>query len=128
MAYESTGPNAGRTTPGSSSPGDESGIGQTIESTASALGRSAASKADRARTRAASGLESAAQSVHAGTDQVASAGHSAGDALSSSARYVRDNDVSSMMDDVLDLVRDNPGYALLGAAALGFLVGRAITR
>jgi ElaB/YqjD/DUF883 family membrane-anchored ribosome-binding protein len=128
MAYESTGPNVGRTTPGSSSPGDESGIGEAVESTASTLGRAAAGKADRVRTRAAAGLESAAQSVHAGTDQVASAGHSAGDALASGARYVRDNDVSSMMDDFLDLVRDNPGYALLGAAALGFLLGRAISR
>lgn len=121
MAYESTGSNVGRG-PGSPSPSEEA------ESTAAALGRAAANKADRARTRAASGLESAAQSVHAGTDQVASAGHSAADAISSSARYVRDTDVSGMMDDVLDLVRDNPGIALLGAAALGFLLGRAITR
>lgn len=124
MAYESTGSSPGRTTPA----GEESSLGQSAESAASALGRSAANKADRARTRTAAGLESAAQSVHAGTEQVASAGHSAGDALSSSARYVRDTDVNGMMEDILDVVRNNPGIALLGAAALGFLVGRAITR
>jgi hypothetical protein len=33
-----------------------------------------------------------------------------------------------MIDDVMQLVKNNPGPALLGAAALGFLVGRALSR
>lgn len=127
MAYESTGPNVGRT-PGSPSPAEESSTVQSAESMASSLGRSAANKAERARTRTAAGLESAAESVHSGVDQAASVGHSAGDALSSSARYLRERDMGDMMEDVMDVVRNNPGIALLSAAAFGFLVGRVITR
>jgi hypothetical protein len=33
-----------------------------------------------------------------------------------------------MMGDLMQLVRNNPGPALLGALALGFLVGRALSR
>lgn len=101
---------------------------EKAEATASELGRSAEKKAQRARTRAAAGLDSAAKSMHAGADRVADAGHSAGDALASSARYVREHDARDMAEDAMDIVRRNPGVALLGAAALGFLVGRAITR
>jgi len=33
-----------------------------------------------------------------------------------------------MMSDFVDVIRRNPGPALLGAAALGFLLGRALSR
>ena len=106
----------------------EPDIVEKAEATASELGRSAGKKAQRARTRAAAGLDSAAKTVHAGAERVADAGHSAGDALASGARYVREHDARDMVEDAMDIVRSHPGVALLGAAALGFLVGRAITR
>lgn len=115
MAYESTHP--GVANPGASS-----------EPTASAPGSSSAGKAERARRRAAAGLEGAAQSVHAGVERAAGAGHSAGNALSSGAQYLREHDAGAMMEDVMDVIRNNPGVAILGAAALGFLVGRLLTR
>jgi hypothetical protein len=66
--------------------------------------------------------------VHAGVERAADAGHSAGDALASGAEYVREHDVRDMMEDVMHVVRSNPGVALLSAATLGYLVGRVITR
>jgi hypothetical protein len=33
-----------------------------------------------------------------------------------------------MMGDLKDVVRRNPGLALLGAAALGLILGRALSR
>jgi len=36
--------------------------------------------------------------------------------------------VKAMMADVLKLVKNNPGAALLTAAAVGFLMGRTLSR
>jgi len=128
MAHESTNPNvAGNPNP-SSNAGNAPSAGEQAETAAAALGRSAANKAERMRTRAAAGLESAAQSVHAGTERAASVGHSAGDALSHSAHYLESRDVRDMLEDLMDIVRNNPAIALLGAAALGFMVGRVMMR
>ena len=127
MAHESAGPDFKGSDPASTM-GDTPGVASDAVRAAADLGRGAARKADQARNRTAAGLESAAKSVHSGVDRMASAGHGAGDALSSSARYVREHDMRNMMDDVMEVVRNNPGVALLGAAALGFLIGRAITR
>ena len=43
------------------------------------------------------------------------------------ADYIRESDVNTMMEDVKRLVKDNPGPALLAAAAVGFLLGRSFT-
>jgi ElaB/YqjD/DUF883 family membrane-anchored ribosome-binding protein len=77
--------------------------------------------------RAASALDEQAESLPGGA-RVSSAAHSAADALATSADYIREHDLSDMMEDLRDVVRNNPGPALLGAAALGFLIGRAFSR
>lgn len=124
MVQETTGPDFGR----DPSASNDAGLSAQAQGAAAELGRKAAHTAERMRGRAAEGLDSAARSVNAGGERVAHAAHNAADALSTSARYVRDNDLRDMVDDMLDVVRDNPGPALLGAAALGFLIGRAISR
>ena len=91
-------------------------------------GETVVNAAERLRSSAASGLNSAADAVHAGGERVASAAHRAGDALASGADYVRDNDVRDMVDDLAQVVRNNPGPALLCAAALGFVLGRSVYR
>jgi hypothetical protein len=128
MSNEPTNPDVAGIPGASSSVRGQAGVAEEVSATASELGRSARQKAERARTRAAAGLETAATSVHSGVDRAADAGHIAGDAISSTAQYVRDNDVREMLEDAMDVVRKNPGIALLGAVALGFLVGRALTR
>ena len=105
-----------------------------VKSRAQGLGRRAAERAEDARRAAAGGMDSVADTLHAkadslpGGERVAGAAHSAADALASGAQYVRDHDVQDMLQDLLEVVRNNPGAALLGAAALGFLVGRAVSR
>ncbi|HET9329226.1 MAG TPA: hypothetical protein VFO23_01750 [Steroidobacteraceae bacterium] len=91
-------------------------------------GETVVNATERLRGSAASGLTSAADAVHAGGERVASAAHRAGDALASGAEYVRDNDVRDMVDDLAEVVRNNPGPALLCAAALGFVLGRSVYR
>jgi ElaB/YqjD/DUF883 family membrane-anchored ribosome-binding protein len=117
-----------------------SGVGDKISEAASeakekisSVGRTAADKINENRQGAASSLANAASSLHQqadslpGGEKVASLAHTAADKLGSTADYVREHDVNSMMADVERLVRNNPGQCLLGAAVVGFLVGRAFS-
>jgi ElaB/YqjD/DUF883 family membrane-anchored ribosome-binding protein len=139
MAYETSKSEAGRTdaptgigddTPRASEDWRDTAAAAASEarSTASNLGRKAAKTAEKVRTSTAEGLHSAASSVHAGGERMASAAHRVGDALATGAEYVRRNEVADMADDLMDLVRNHPGPALVCAAALGFLLGRSVYR
>jgi ElaB/YqjD/DUF883 family membrane-anchored ribosome-binding protein len=107
---------------------DTLGAASEARSAAAELGRKASRKADQVRATAADSLDTAASAVHTGGEHVASAAHSAAGALSSGAQYVREHGARDMIDDLMQLVKNNPGPALLGAAALGFVVGRALSR
>ena len=101
---------------------------------AAEMGQKVADKIDENRGAAASGLESAAGALREkadtlpGGEKVITAAHATADAVGVAADYVRDTDVKAMMADVLKLVKKNPGAALLTAAALGFLMGRTLSR
>jgi ElaB/YqjD/DUF883 family membrane-anchored ribosome-binding protein len=101
---------------------------------ATGMTRAAAQKIDEDRSAGTGGLDSAASRLHQkadslpGGESVKGAAHAAADALSSTADYVRENDLKSMLADVGKLVKNNPGPALLTAAALGFLVARTFSR
>ncbi len=93
-----------------------------------------AEKVNEGRRMAAERLESAASSVHWGADQlpggpkVKDFAHTAADRLGTTADYLRSHDARRMRADVESLVKNNPGPALLIAAAVGFLVARAVSR
>jgi hypothetical protein len=99
----------------------------------SGLGRAAADKIDDNRDNVAGGLETAASTLHEkagslpGGETISGIAHSAADKLSTTADYVRHHDVNSMMTDVQEIVKKNPGPALLLSAVLGFLVARAFS-
>jgi ElaB/YqjD/DUF883 family membrane-anchored ribosome-binding protein len=109
-------------------------ISSQAKAKASDVGQMAEDKIDERRETAAEGLDSAADSLHEkaerlpGGEKVSSAAHAAADALASTAEYVREHDLKSMVVDVQTLVKNNPGPALLTAAALGFLVARTFSR
>lgn len=52
----------------------------------------------------------------------------AADAFTDTANYIREADWETMSADFEQMVRRNPAPALLVAAALGFLLGRALSR
>ena len=114
-------------TPDSMSP-EAPGAFSTLKAKVQDVGTKAAQRADRARVSAAAGLDTVASTLHQRGDKVASATHSAADAVSSGAEYLRANDVQTMMGDLMEVIRRNPGPSLLGAAALGFILGRALRR
>ena len=101
---------------------------------AAEMGQKVADKIDENRGAAASGLESAAGALREkadtlpGGERVANAAHATANAVGVAADYVRDNDVKAMVADVQKLVKNNPGVALLTAAALGFLIARTFSR
>ena len=102
-----------------------------LKNRAAELGRSAADTLDRSRNAAAGGLDSAADRLHSNADsgarKVSGAAHSVANSLTSTASYIREHDVRSMLSDLYGVVKKNPGPALLGAAALGFLVARSMS-
>jgi hypothetical protein len=63
-----------------------------------------------------------------GGEQVANAAHVAADAVGTAADYVRNNNLKNMLADVQRIAKNNPGPALLIAAALGFLIARTFSR
>jgi len=104
------------------------GAYNTLKAKVQDVGAKATQRADQARVSAAAGLDTVASTLHERGDRVASAAHSAADAVTSSAEYLRANDVETMMGDLMEVIRRNPGPSLLGAAALGFILGRALSR
>ena len=117
-----------------------SNLGETVSDTAtrvkdkvSDLGHSAAEKIDENREAAAGGLDQAAATLREkagslpGGEKAANLAHSTAEKLNTTADYVRDHDVNRMMADVETLVKNNPGPALLVAAVVGFLLGRAFS-
>jgi hypothetical protein len=95
------------------------------------LGRKAADTVDQARSSVAAGLSTAADALEDSANETAKrtrrAAQATAKALSRGADYLRDNSAGDMMGDAMDVVKNNPGFALLGAIALGFLVGRAFS-
>ena len=100
----------------------------TLKAKVQDVGAKAAQRADKARIGAAAGLDTVASTLHGSGDRVATAAHSAADSVHSGAEYLRANDVETIMEDLKEVIRRNPGAALLGAAALGFILGRALSR
>ena len=104
------------------------------KSKAAEMGQKVADKLDENRGAAASGLDSAASTLREkadtlpGGERVSNAAHATANAVGAAADYVRENDLRTMMADVQQLVKNNPGPALLTAAALGFLIARTFSR
>jgi len=101
-----------------------------VKDKAQDLGRLAADKVNETRSSAANGLASAASAIHQkadslpGGDTVHSVAHTTGDKLAATADYVRSHEMKDVIADLEQVVRRNPGPALLAAVAVGFMAGR----
>ena len=72
-------------------------------------------------------LEGRAEQLPGG-ERVANFAHGAADTLTSAADYIREHDANAMLEDAKLIVKNNPFAALVGAAALGFLLAKALSR
>ena len=124
-------------TPGNPMAENETQSGSTISNTrarvqeqVTAYGQKAVEAIDARRQSAASGLANAAEGLRAKAEElpsgkVAGMAHQTADGLRSTADYLREHDMSDMARDAQDFVKAHPFQALLGAAVVGFLAGRA---
>lgn len=114
--------------------GDIADRARDAKETVSDMATAASSKVEEGRATTAKGLDTAASAIHQRADElpggprVTEFAHSAADRLSTTAEYMRTHDTRRMMADVETVVKNNPGPALMIAAAFGFLLGRALSR
>jgi ElaB/YqjD/DUF883 family membrane-anchored ribosome-binding protein len=89
---------------------------------------------DNGRSTVADGLDSAASAIRdradalPGGEGVRHFARRAADRLGNSADYVRTGDPGQIVADAGRFIKNNPGPALMVAAAFGFIVGRALPR
>ena len=62
------------------------------------------------------------------SEKASNLGRSAADKMSATSSYFREHEMKEIASDVNEYVRENPTKALIGAAALGFLVAMMIRR
>ena len=96
------------------------------------LGRTAGAKLDEVRQGAADALAGAASSVRntgrQGSGTIEDLSKGTAYKLDSTAAYVRNHDLGDMLGNVRRLVREHPASSVVGAVAVGFLLGSAIRR
>jgi ElaB/YqjD/DUF883 family membrane-anchored ribosome-binding protein len=87
---------------------------------------------DQPRERASKGMEAAADRVREHADQIPGGqrttdiANQAADRVEGIAGYIQNNDMSTMLSDLEQIVRDHPKESLIAAAAIGFFVARAV--
>ena len=94
------------------------------------MGSRVGQKADDMAGRAGSALESAADTVRDRGPQSGMLGTAAGkvaDTLEGTGRYLREEGISGLAEDLTDLVKRNPIPALLLGLGVGFLLARALS-
>jgi DUF883 C-terminal glycine zipper region len=80
---------------------------------------------------AAEAIQGQAQSLYEGeyiSEGVSDVAYGAAERVESSAAYLESNDFSQMARGAMEVVRRNPLPAIAVAAAVGFLLGRALGR
>ena len=113
---------------------DRNPLEQSLKNSAESVADRASSRAsdikesvsDMARTAAAAVRDRADQLP--GGQKVQQFAQAAAERLGTTADYVRNQDPKRMLADVQRVVRNNPGSSLVVAAALGFVIGRSLTR
>ena len=136
-------PETSMTPENSSAHGSPGGVGLSsaisevashIKESASDAMHSGTKLIQRGKVGAADGLANAASGLHASADDlpggetVAKFAHGAADKLASSATYIRSNDLNDVVDDLKGLVKNNPIPSLVTAIAIGFILGRSMSR
>jgi hypothetical protein len=96
------------------------------------LGRSAASKIEEARVETGGALHRAAASVREkgrkGSEAIDNFTATAADRLDASAEFVEHHDLRDALNGLARFGSRHLGACMVGAAAIGFFVGSALTR
>lgn len=118
----------------SSAPASEAATGTAgkIKTHLGAAADIAKDKIDYAREPIADKLLGAADTLRAQGERLprraAGVAQGAADKLEASATYLVSNSVEQIMEDVRSVIRSKPAQSLLIAGALGFLIGRTLSK
>ena len=99
--------------------------GSKIKERASQIAGATVNAASRQRGNAADLLDRAASGLHTGVDSAGQISNSVESGMRSTAGYIRDHDFKEMGNDLMGVCRKHPAQALISAAVVGFLLGRA---
>src|ERR1700730_1612271 len=109
-------------------------VAGAVKDKAAEWGQNAQDAIDRSREPAAGALDSAASKLHdtaeqlPGGEKVSTLAHATATKLQNTADYVRDHDTSAMVKDLEQFIKSHPTQSSIAAAAVGFLVGRALQK
>jgi hypothetical protein len=106
-----------------------SAVGDMVSSAASTVGSTISKSADKATSATGSGVKQLGETIkekgpHDGV--LGSATRAVGDSLEKGGKYLEQEGLSGMMEDVTQLIRRNPMPAILVGIGLGFLIGRTL--
>lgn len=88
------------------------------------VGREAVEKIESSRRNLAQGMSTTAHFLRSyAPARMADQASSTADVLDSVAEYLRTHEMGTMMGDLTEVVRRNPGPSLVAAIAVGFLLG-----
>jgi ElaB/YqjD/DUF883 family membrane-anchored ribosome-binding protein len=107
---------------------DAQSFASRVKDRATQLGTTVSETMDRQRENAAKGLDRAASTIHEGAGSAARMAHGVADGMENTASYLRNHTLGDMGGDIGNLCRRHPVQALVSAAVVGFLLGRAIRR
>lgn len=104
-----------------------------IKDKAADMGRAASGKFEETRDSAASALNNTASQVREGgrgmaNEKLGKVAATVADGLERTSTYLRPGGMSEVCHDVEGLVKSHPTETILGALAVGFLLGKTITR
>ena len=103
-----------------------------VKNTAADFGRSAVENLDRNMKSAAGALENTASAIRSKLSpeggRMTGAAHTAVEKLDATAQYLRTHNTQDLMTGLESWTGRNPGAALGGALAIGFLIGMSLNR
>ena len=100
-------------------------VGESVSHAASTAGKSA----DNLASSAGSGMKSLADTIQQHTPQsgmMGNASKAVAGTLREGGKYLEEEGLSGMVDDLTNLVKRNPVPAILIGIGLGFLIGRTM--
>ena len=100
-------------------------VGDMVSSAASSVGKSA----DKATSATGSSVKHLGETIKEKGPQdgvFGTASRAVADTLEKGGKYLEQEGLSGMMDDVTELIRRNPMPAILVGIGLGFLIGRTL--
>lgn len=103
-----------------------------VASEAASMGHRAADAIESGRQTAVRGVQQTADAIRSAAerlpDKAREVAGSATQMLDGTARYLREKNPQDMLSDLKEQTKANPVAFLLGAVAVGFLVGRMLRR